>query len=229
MLHLDWASCYEFEEASQSEWLSLAEQLQLLALGSPRRKGDWLVGRLTAKRVLQQFFRDHGYPLLQRKEIEIFSVNGAPLVRVNGKRMDEISLSIAHSHGHALAGVAQITNEGRIGVDLERIRPVHSRLACRVLTSREREALCHVPSDVQHEELILYWVLKEAAIKAIRPLLGNLCMNQIEVEIDKHKRRAGILFSRGSEEMIVEAQYEKKHGFFGAYALVPPESMALIS
>lgn len=230
MLHLYWASCHELEGDSQPERLSLRERGELLQFDSSRRKRDWLIGRLAAKGVLQQFLHDRGYLSVQPNEIEIYSTDGAPAVQVNGKRVDGISLSIAHSHGHALAGAAHITTDGQIGVDLERIRPVHPKLASRMLTPKEREQLRHVRADMYHERLILYWVLKEAAIKALKPLLGNLWMNQLEAEFDKRRERARILFlPLDSEKITVETQYEEQHGFLGACALVTPDVITLIS
>lgn len=133
-----------------SEWLT-GEELRLFGrLRSPRRQQDWLAGRLAAKELVGT---KHALPL---REIEILSdADGAPQLRLSGARE---ALSIAHSAGHALAALGPVG--GSVGVDLERIRPVREDLASRILCEDDLSSSC--------DSLLVFWTLKEAAIKALR-------------------------------------------------------------
>ncbi|MCS6903047.1 MAG: 4'-phosphopantetheinyl transferase superfamily protein [Candidatus Bipolaricaulota bacterium] len=132
-----------------SEWLT-GEELRLLErLRSPRRQRDWLAGRLAAKELVRT---KHALPL---RDIEILSdVNGAPELRCAN-----VALSIAHSAGHALVALGPAGQS--VGVDLQQIRPVREDLSVRVLNESEQRAL-------SLSDLLVFWALKEAAIKAWR-------------------------------------------------------------
>ncbi|MCS6936990.1 MAG: 4'-phosphopantetheinyl transferase superfamily protein [Candidatus Bipolaricaulota bacterium] len=152
-----------------SEWLT-GDELRLLGrLRSPRRRRDWLAGRLAAKELIQA---THALPL---REIEILpDAHGAP-----EPRCVNVALSIAHSAGHALAALGPAGRS--VGVDLQQIRLVRGDLASRILSEREQRqlvALTPLLSPVvtygrggpagRGEGLCIFWALKEAALKAWR-------------------------------------------------------------
>jgi len=229
MPYLHWTSYEDLKNSSHRSWLCSAELAQFEIFPSERRKRDWLAGRLAAKKALLHFAREHKYQLLQPTQWRIVSTgDGVPRVRWDGVERSDVSLSIAHSHGQGFAGVAHCPTEGRIGVDMERIRPLHPRLASRMLTPREQKALRTSPKHQQNERLILYWTLKEAALKALQPLAGALWMNRLEAQIHDDRKRARILFSFGPEQLTLQAQYREHDGFVSAWALLPPEQESLI-
>lgn len=171
-----------------SEWLT-GEELRLFGrLRSPRRQQDWLAGRLAAKELVGT---KHALPL---REIEILSdADGAPQLRLSGARE---ALSIAHSAGHALAALGPAG--GSVGVDLERIRPVREDLASRILCEGDLSSSC--------DSLLVFWTLKEAAIKALRtrpaPALREIAVKLTEpghAEICLHDQKLIAQWGRWGE------------------------------
>jgi len=87
--------------------------------------------------------------------------------------------NVSHSDRYALIAVA----EADVGVDIERIRPLKDmdRLAERVFSDRERQALATVPAEVRAEAFFAGWTRKEAYIKARGGGIGLL--GAIEVSL----------------------------------------------
>lgn len=200
--------------------LSPREQAQYEAFCSERRKRDWLAGRLAAKKLIIEDQRARSYSGLKPAEIEItYGPRGEPQALVRGERLKEISLSIAHSCGHGLAGLSHLSNEGCIGVDVERIRSVHPRLAERFLSPEELEQLqAHFPNAT--EGVILHWTLKEAALKALRPLMASRpSLRQLHVRLAEQPGRAYITLL--SYATALEAHYRRKGESYLAFVLAP--------
>ncbi|MCX8103016.1 MAG: 4'-phosphopantetheinyl transferase superfamily protein [Candidatus Bipolaricaulota bacterium] len=123
---------------------------------------DWLAGRLAAKKLIQRFFRERAGLELALSQIEITNdEHGAPVVT----SPLALPISVAHSVGH---GFAALATRGSIGVDLQQIRPVRPNLAKRALSERERAQLTDRFAEREREGLLVFWALKEAAIKAQR-------------------------------------------------------------
>ncbi len=159
---------------ASSRWLTLEELRIYERITAPQRRHDWLAGRRAAKELIRKYFHEQTGQELALSQIEILNdVNGAPYAdlpswppsRVGEGLGERFCISIAHSAGHGLAGLAP---HGSIGVDLQRIRPVRSDLAERVLTDHERVQLAHGFTEQESEGLLVFWALKEATIKAQR-------------------------------------------------------------
>ena len=209
------------------EWLSPREREHYRRFRSLRRRRSWLAGRLAAKALLQERLASEGRRL-QAAEIEIATnFSGEPSVVIRGEPL-RISLSIAHCGDRGLAGVAE-PEEGRIGVDLERVRPVHPRLAERLLHPGDREVLAKLdPQGGEMSRLILAWALKEAAFKALRPFLPEgapLSLWDLRLqdlpEALPSGARALLIYSRGGWETQLEAAAEHIEGMWVAWALLP--------
>jgi 4'-phosphopantetheinyl transferase len=78
------------------------------------------------------------------------------------------AVTFSTSHADGLAVVA-IATEGRVGVDVERLRPIPDALglARGVLAAREAEHLRSVPLLTRSEEFLRTWTRKEAYAKAL--------------------------------------------------------------
>lgn len=224
---LFWTTYDILKPSSLPAWLSPIERLQLQAFSSERRRRNWLAGRLAAKTLLSHYLREQENRSIQLADIEIdYSAQGEPQARVNGQTLAHLSLSIAHSHGHGFAGLALLNEEGRIGVDIEFIRAINPRLSSRILTPQELRALHRSSNNGEHERLILYWTLKEAALKALKPVLA-VSMAQLEVQMGKSWEQAQI--HTPLSDVSLEARYQQEHGVIRAYALVPPALLDLIA
>ena len=212
-------------------WLSPRERAQLEALRSAKRRQDWLAGRLAAKALLLGHLYDRGHDDLQPAEIEIsYGPYGEPEALIRGERRAEIALSIAHNGGRGFAGLSEVSQEGRIGVDLERIRPVRPDLTERFLSAKERDALsARFPSERASEGVVLFWALKEAAFKALRPSFPTLSLRQLDVRLPERTGKTGIaqIFTLRTQEIVLlTAGYQREDGFYTAWALEPPELSA---
>jgi phosphopantetheinyl transferase (holo-ACP synthase) len=178
-------------------WLTPREARMLAEIKSPRRRRDWLAGRCAAKELIRSYLLERAGLALARSHIEILndengaprvllwepvaeatgSTGGSPLKRAIGACFSTLpspepadssagfQLSIAHSGGHGLAGLCA---HSPLGVDLQQIRPVRPDLARRVLSAHERAQLDQHFAGDSLEGTLVFWALKEAAIKVHR-------------------------------------------------------------
>ena len=160
--------------------LAPGERAVLEGIPSERRRGDWLAGRVAAKRALRAACRRQHAAVPSYGAIEILNdANGAPRFSVDGRPelADRLDVSIAHTDGAAAAAVADMLASGTVGVDIEITKPLSLELVRRVLQPGELERLdeaataCPSPLEL--------WTAKEAAMKAAR----HLCTTLREVEL----------------------------------------------
>lgn len=217
------------EERLLKEWFSPRERERYERLRSPRRRRSWLAGRLAAKALLQEHLGETEGRRVCPPEIEIVSApGGEPSAIVQGEPW-KISLSIAHCGDRGLAGIAD-PEEGCIGVDLERVRPVHPRLAERLLHPGDREVLAELdPKGGERSRLILAWVLKEAAFKAVHPSLPQgapLSLRDLRLRglCKNPDSQAQVLLgsSLGGREAELQAAAERTGDMWVVWALLPP-------
>jgi 4'-phosphopantetheinyl transferase EntD len=156
------------------------ERAVLEGIPSERRRGDWLAGRVAAKRALRAACRRQHTAVPSYGAIEILNdANGAPRFTVHGRPelADRLDISIAHTDGAAVAAVADILASGTVGVDIEITKPLSLDLVHRVLQPGEVERLAETatacPSPLE------LWTAKEAAMKAAR----HLCTALRDVEL----------------------------------------------
>ncbi|MCI2429967.1 4'-phosphopantetheinyl transferase superfamily protein [Candidatus Acetothermia bacterium] len=168
-----------------TDLLTPQETLAFQRIAAPARREDWLAGRRAAKELIRRSLLEAAGLELAPSQIEIVNdESGAPILtsplpdreRVQGEGFPcplgkkgaaglGPTISLAHSAGHGLAG---LTTHGSIGVDLQQIRPVRADLSERVLSEHERDQLAHYFPEHRSEGLLVFWTLKEAAIKAWR-------------------------------------------------------------
>ena len=82
--------------------------------------------------------------------------------------------------------VAIAVTSTEVGIDIELARPLRrrDRLARRICTSRELEALVRFPEELRDSQLLRLWTCKEAALKAIGTGLPGGLRN-VEIELPK--------------------------------------------
>lgn len=92
-----------------------------------------------------------------------YSSRGKPTLKGHGTEL--LHFNLAHSHELALIC---ITRAAPVGVDVERIRPMHDadRIAERFFSAREAEAFRNVPVAEQDAAFFSLWTRKEAWLKA---------------------------------------------------------------
>jgi 4'-phosphopantetheinyl transferase len=160
--------------------LSAAERGQLSALRVPRRRADWVAGRVTAKSVVAEALSlPTGSPL---SVIEIVSEpsgrpharvapEAPPVARFAAGTQLPVSISISHVEGMALCAATRLDLGGErrraLGIDLGRVEPRSPEFVDTFFTDDEkrfvREARGGDPSLLAN----LVWCAKEAVLKAL--------------------------------------------------------------
>ncbi len=149
-----------------SSWLSETERERLESLPTPKQRADWLLGRWTAKRLVQAVILQEGGKVPALREVVIDrEPDGAPRLR----DYPGWSLSISHSQGKALAALLK---GGVVGADLERVEGRDAAFAADYFTEAERAAVAMVPVGERDGWITGIWSAKEAALKALRIGLG---------------------------------------------------------
>jgi phosphopantetheinyl transferase len=161
-------------------WESLAhfvlgqeERPQWDRLTAPKRRREWLAGRVAAKDAIRRL-------LLATRGVSIFPADIAIVPEANGRPRAEgkalsglgLSISIAHTDGVAVAIAAAL--EGGVGIDVERVdrrRGEYERAAF----SADEVRLLGPETDLERRERSLrLWCAKEAVAKALgRGLMGS--------------------------------------------------------
>lgn len=150
-------------------WLSPPEQERLARLQVEKRRREWLLGRWTAKRLLQAHLGGPvAGPALDALAI-IAASDGAPELVTElpsgGPVGGPLRLAISHSHGRAFCAVA----EGiAVGADIERVAPRHPCFAHDYFTAAEQSTVATAVAEVRDTLVTAIWSAKEAALKALR-------------------------------------------------------------
>lgn len=153
-------------------WLSATEQQRLSTLKVDKRRRDWLLGRWTAKRLLQSYLQQTHTGETPLAAITIGNdEDGAPYGMTQARL--PVSLAVSHSHGHALCAVvassqagAQRTTQTMLGCDLEYIETREPSFVRGFFTEEEMAAFA---ATTHPDELVTaIWSAKESVLKAIR-------------------------------------------------------------
>jgi len=142
------------------DWLGPEERAVQAKLKLPKRRMEWRLGRLTAKRLLAP---EVGIERLDRIQI-IAAEDGAPEAFVDGSLLPA-SLSISHRSGVAACVASE---SARVGCDLEVVELRSQRFVDDFFTERERQAIRGSHSSVRDRHVALTWSAKESALKLLR-------------------------------------------------------------
>ncbi|MBP5404146.1 MAG: 4'-phosphopantetheinyl transferase superfamily protein [Elusimicrobiaceae bacterium] len=149
-----------------NEVLGEKEQAFYNTLKLPKRKTEWLGGRLALKKLLVA----HVGGTLADFEVLTPGGVGKPTVKVGGKEIT-IPFSITHSNGYAVAAIAPQAKY--LGIDLEKVAP-------RINAWKNTFFLPEELAREDDEFLTSLWTQKEAVVK----LLGSgLTINSLDVRI----------------------------------------------
>lgn len=196
-----------------AHWLTGPERAVYNAWPSPKRRAEWLAGRLAAKSLVRETFGAGPLTFAIGREGDapcLLSADVPPL-----------TLSLSHSHGMGAATVSDSRKEGSAGVDVQRIRPVHPGLCARVFTPGERDQIAdRFGSEDDPIGMLLFWALKEAAIKARRVAWGRP-LREIEARLTDEGHAAVQM----TGEPTMTAAYEQVDGWWLARVVRPPASL----
>lgn len=142
--------------------LSKLEAAHFTTLKTLKRRSDWLLGRLTAKQLLQSVL-EKGGELLPLDVLSVLrGLDGAPVAWVNG--CADCTVSISHSWGRAFCAVVEQA-DWPLGVDIERILPRNPAFVADYFTDLEAQLVENCPCP----ELLMnaIWSAKESVLKAL--------------------------------------------------------------
>lgn len=161
------------------EILTHREQAFYQTLKLPKRKSEWLGGRLALKRLLAA----HTGRALTDFTVLVSGGVGKPTVFCEGEEIT-VPFSLTHSNGYALAAIAP--QHRHIGIDLEKVTPRINAWKTDFFHPSEL-------TDNTDEFLTTLWTQKEAVVK----LLGSgLTVNSFDVRVVDCKPQ---FFGRASE------------------------------
>jgi 4'-phosphopantetheinyl transferase len=149
-----------------------SEQAQLDAFRVVKRRRDWLLGRWTAKHLIQQYLfattaTHHSLPAI----LILPASDGAPYASLLTTPVSEpasrLSLSISHSADRSFCA---LTDEpgATVGADIERIEPREPGFVEQFFTPAEIAAVRAAPPDQRDMLITAIWSAKEAVLKALR-------------------------------------------------------------
>jgi phosphopantetheinyl transferase len=149
-------------------WLASAEQNTLARLSVPKRRREWLAGRIAAKELVRRRHHLAGEDALRR--IEIVAPQHGPSKGKPSYRIDDApgpyDLSISHSGDCAIAALAS-TSSDRIGIDIEHVAARDASFEALALSEPERALVAQLAGDDRAVAVTQRWVLKEALSKAL--------------------------------------------------------------
>jgi 4'-phosphopantetheinyl transferase len=155
-------------ESAVEAWLGPEEAAAFGALKTDKRRRDWLLGRLAAKRLLRRVLAGRGHDLSPQSITVLRHADGWPQVSLPalGDAAPALTLSISHAGGIAFCAVTLGDNR-LLGCDIERIEPRSAGFVEDYLTAAEQELVMRA-GDRRDTLINAIWSGKEAALKAIR-------------------------------------------------------------
>lgn len=176
------------------EVLTAKEQLYYETLRVPKRRSEWLGGRVALKKLIAKAEK------VNLKQVEVLpNLEGKPTITVNGNSW-EYAFSITHSHGVAVAAID--LQADFIGIDLEKIE---HRIDAWKTGFFHQDELTGDGDDF----LTALWTQKEAVVKLlgtglsvnsfdVRCIQGKVCFYATALEIYNKLSRPQITLTTSS-------------------------------
>lgn len=163
------------------------EQRRLADLKLSKRRSEWLIGRWTAKHLLQACLERDLDAHLPLNMIGIYNdARGAPVAMVDcGSRIAEWAVSISHSHFCGFSAALPDAAIG-LGVDIEHIELREWGFVEDYFTPDEIQRVRAAPIERRETLITAIWSAKESALKALR--LGlTIDTRRVHCVIDPHR------------------------------------------
>jgi phosphopantetheinyl transferase len=183
-----------------SEWDTLAglalddsEQAVWRSIGGPKRRRDWLLGRIAVKDAVRMHLLATRALMMSPREVPIAAdtwgrpVPAGAILAAHGIKL---SVSLSHTNGIAMALAVEPTCGA--GIDVERVGRRRGDYAEAAFTAAEISRIDAAGPEHRAERALRLWCSKEAVAKALgRGLMGNP-MNLEATEIDAGMTRIGL-------------------------------------
>ena len=159
-----WLEQSEANVPCADDWLADRETTRLSSFRIVKRRGDWRLGRWTAKCAVAATLQLELDPLSLRR-IEISAAEtGQPEV-IQSDRRQPVTISISHRAGGAICAVAH--GDVKLGCDLEVIEPRSDAFIADYFTAAEQASLNSASEQDRPLLATLFWGAKESALKAM--------------------------------------------------------------
>lgn len=149
--------------------LSEDEQGIFYTLRTDKRRRDWLLGRYTAKHLVQQVVQQRTG---QTIPLTSFSILGRPdgspeVIWENQPDNFTCTISISHSADRAFCALVERA-DWPLGADVERVDGQIMGFIGRYLTAAERDLIAQTAEGLRPLYATAIWSAKEAVLKALR-------------------------------------------------------------
>ncbi len=162
------------------KWLSPKERLILDGYTLPRRRREWLAGRLCVKEAVIRLLKKSGIAEPCRTDISIESdKNGRPFLGFTGSTCSHYEISISHSRNQ----VVGMASDAWCGIDIQLLNDTLLTVRDRFCTVQELQMLKSIAAD-RLTRLGLLWTAKEAIRKCLSAhrLMGFRQLNLLSGE-----------------------------------------------
>ncbi len=206
------------EDVGPLPLLTPAEESHLETLVHEKRRTEWVLGRIAGKEALAR--------LIARAPEEIAVLPGAsgePTGYLGSVPLPQ-GLSLSHGHGQAIAWALE---QGRPGVDLERVKPRPEGTFRFYLAPEERTSLERLEGSARDTAAVVLWSLKEAVWKTLRPhrgvalldfALGEVDATAEEGEVVAEPRGAALEVARPLGVARIQARFVRRGDLVYAWA-----------
>lgn len=189
-----WLAVAEDDLPAGDAWLSEAERSRAAAMRFTKRRTEYRLRRLAAKRAVAACLGLGTDPADLRRVEALNRPGGAPFVRVDGADVDlRVSLTDRSGYAVCLLEGAAGPEAGSPGVDLEVVEPRTLAFVADYCTAAEQQAIAGAGEVGSHEwdrAANLVWSAKEAALKVLRVGL-RADTRSVEVVLGRGERTDG--------------------------------------
>jgi 4'-phosphopantetheinyl transferase len=143
--------------AIEARHLSAEEAAYAAGLRVPKRRFEWIAGRLAVKHGVRAYRRRHGGALTRTREVRVRAIEGglrAGKPRLDGPLETRMEIGLSHSADFAIAACGPRA----IGIDLELSRTMSPVLTGLLAADGGADRLAAMPSSLR-------WACKESVLK----------------------------------------------------------------
>ena len=149
--------------------MSTVEAEKYASLKTEKRRRDWLLGRWTAKHLVQKVLNEHGQPVSLDQLAIRNRDTGEPYLQILSNFEDQafpFTISISHSASHAVCAVTE-RPFWPIGIDLEKIETRGDSFTQDYFTNDEQQLVRQAMPEMRDTLVTAIWSAKEAGLKAL--------------------------------------------------------------
>ena len=173
--------------------LDLSEQAAWRAIGGPKRRGEWLLGRIAAKDAVRlHLLLTRGLRIAPREIPIAADAWGRPAPGGEALAAHGVALSVSLSHTDGIAMALAAEPPCGAGIDVERLGRRRGDYAEAAFTPEEIALIDADGPARRAERGLRLWCSKEAVAKALgRGLMGNP-LNLEALDVDAGMTRIGL-------------------------------------